>query len=206
MNDMQLPSFAHETTYWQQGAAVIAGLDEVGMGAWAGPVVAAAVIFAGPCEIPGLDDSKKLTPKKREALTTAIVAQAQAWAIGEATVAEIDRLNIRAASHLAMRRAIAALTVVPDLLLIDGLPAQPHPQIAAVSLIRGDSLSCSIAAASILAKVHRDQYMVALHAQWPLYGFADHKGYGSALHQTALTEHGACPAHRRSYAPVAQVL
>lgn len=192
--------------YWQQGVSTVAGIDEVGMGAWAGPVVAAAVIFSEAYNIPGLNDSKKLTPKKREALALRITKHAQAWSVGEATAAEIDQLTIRAASHLAMRRAVEKLPALPQLLLIDGLPAQPHPTIPAVTLVRGDSLSCSIAAASILAKVHRDRHMVALHERWPHYSFASHKGYGSPVHQAALAEYGVCSEHRRSYAPIAQVL
>lgn len=206
MRQFTAPSFATESSYWQQGIAVIAGLDEVGMGAWAGPVVAATVVFAAPCEIPGLRDSKLLTAAQREAVIEHIEKKAQAWAVGEASVVEIDRFNIRAASHLAMRRAIEKLNILPQLLLIDGRPAQPHRTIPAVSLVRGDSLSCSIAAASVLAKVHRDQLMRTLGEEYPQYAFAAHKGYGSAQHQEALARHGVCPVHRRSYAPIAKML
>lgn len=201
-----IPTFEYESPYWQQGMAAVAGIDEVGMGALAGPVVAAAVVWAPGVMITGVRDSKVLSATRREALALQIQVQSQAWAVGEASVAEITTLNIRRAAHLAMRRAVEQLSVVPQLLLIDGSPAQPHPHIPAVSIIRGDAQSLSIAAASILAKVHRDRGMVVLDEQFPAYGFATHKGYGSARHLAALAEFGPCPHHRPTYAPVAELI
>lgn len=153
-----------------------------------------------------LRDSKQLSAKQRERAAAWIKRQALAWAVGEATVAEISTLNILRASHLAMRRAVGALGVVPELLLIDGRQARPHEHVPAVSLIDGDQLCCTIAAASIVAKVHRDALMTALDVQYPGYGFAAHKGYGSAAHLAALRERGPSPIHRPTYAPVRAVL
>jgi len=206
MND--ITNFDAEAAYWQQGIA-IAGVDEAGMGALAGPVVAAAALFSAEVDLtnaPKIRDSKKLSAKQREVAAVWVQKTASAWAIGEATVAEIDATNIRAASHVAMQRAVDQLGITPDLILIDGNPAQPHPSIPAATIVGGDGIVFSIAAASILAKVHRDAEMVALALEFPEYGFAGHKGYGSALHMEALKEHGAVPPHRVSYAPVAAVL
>lgn len=211
------PDLSHEQLYWQQGIATIAGIDEVGMGALAGPVVAAAVILRQESgmrnqelgkkrKIPSIRDSKTVSAKQREQLVPYIHRVALAWAIGEASVAEITALNIRRAAHLAMQRAVDQLAIVPELLLIDGNPAQPHPDIPATNIIGGDGLSLSIAAASILAKVYRDSLMVELDAKFPAYGFAGHKGYGSQKHLDALAEHGPCEHHRPSYAPVAASL
>ena len=208
MKTSQTPSFDYEQQYWQQGICV-AGVDEAGMGALAGPVVAAAVLFAAPpdlTEVPPVRDSKKLSAKQREVAAVWIQETATGWAVGEADVTEIDTLNIRVASHVAMQRAVDELTTTPDLILIDGNPAQPHPTIPATTVIGGDGLIFSIAAASILAKVHRDAIMVALAAEFPEYGFAAHKGYGSATHLAALREHGPVAPHRTSYAPVAAQL
>lgn len=151
-------------------------------------------------------DSKTLSAKQREKAVEWIKSNAMAWAIGEASVAEITTLNIRAASHLAMRRAVDSLTILPQLLLIDGTPAEPHPAIPAANFIDGDAYIFSIAAASILAKVHRDAIMVALDQEYPAYQFAGNKGYGSRLHLVALGSHGASPHHRPTYAPVAATL
>lgn len=203
---MNPPTFAYEEQYWNQGITLVAGVDEAGMGALAGPVVAAAVIFAPDCSLTELRDSKVISAKKRERLAIEIANQAVTYAVGEASVEEISALNIRGASHLAMQRAVAQLKPTPALLLIDGTPAQPSPHVPAVNIIDGDALSCSIAAASILAKVHRDKIMTALHTAFPQYGFAGHKGYGSSTHMAALQEYGACPHHRPTYAPVAAVL
>lgn len=153
-----------------------------------------------------VQDSKKLTPKKRDQAAVWIKEHAHAWAIGEASVDEITKLNIRGASHLAMRRAVDALAQAPELLLIDGTPAQPHPAIPALSIIDGDALVFSIAAASIIAKVHRDAIMAALDAEYPHYGWGSNKGYGSRLHLVALGSHGVTPHHRSTYAPIAQRL
>lgn len=206
-------TFQYEAVYWQQGIKIIAGIDEAGMGALAGPVVAAAVIFDSVLVtgswflVPDLiRDSKTLSARQREAAVTWIQTNAVAWAVGEASVAEINTFNIRRASHIAMRRAVGKLSVQPELLLIDGHPASPHPSIAATNLIKGDQLSFSVAAASIIAKVHRDRLMIALHTIFPDYNFAGHKGYGSSRHLAALNKHGPSPHHRAHYAPVARLL
>jgi ribonuclease HII len=206
------PTFDCERQYWQQDILHVAGVDEAGMGCLAGPVCAAAVVFdyAAESEIMNqklcIRDSKQLSAKKREAAAEYIKEHALVWAVGEASVKEITKTNIRAASHLAMKRAVNALATVPQLLLIDGTPAQPHSHIPAVNIIDGDALSFSIAAASILAKVHRDYIMINLDKEFPHYGFASHKGYGSKAHLEALSTHGVTPHHRTTYAPVAQLL
>lgn len=173
-----------------------AGVDEVGRGPLAGPVVAAAVILEVP--ITGIKDSKCLTPKKREALAELIKQHAHAYAIGRAEVEEIDHLNIHHATLLAMRRAIEALPIVPSEVWVDGLYV---PQIAprCHAVVKGDSLIYEISAASILAKVYRDNDMVQMDALYPGYGFATHKGYGTAQHQSAIRTLGLCPIHRKSF-------
>ena len=211
--NMKTPTFDYEQQYWSQGIQYIAGIDEAGMGALAGPVVAAAVIFSkdsfeefvAAVEKTPVRDSKLLSPKQREKAVELIKQHAQAWAIGSASVDEIDSINIRAASHLAMQRAIAALSTVPDILMIDGTPAQISKIIPTINIIKGDQLSYSIAAASILAKVTRDTTMIELDIQFPQYGFASHKGYGAKIHMDALVTHGATEHHRKSYAPIARL-
>ena len=185
-------------------AGLVCGVDEAGRGPLAGTVVAAAVILDPARPIAGLDDSKKLSAKKREALALLIRERALAWAVAEASVAEIDRLNILQATLLAMQRAVAALAVPPEGALIDG---NRCPQLAcpAEALVGGDARSAPIAAASILAKTARDAEMLALHARHPEYAFDRHKGYPTAQHLAALRRHGPCPEHRRSFAPVAQL-
>lgn len=184
---------------------LLAGVDEVGRGPLAGDVVTAAVILDPARPITGLADSKKLTEKRREALFDEICSKSLAWAFGRATVAEIDELNILQASLLAMRRAVESLAVQPEYVLVDGnrLPRWPY---RAEAVIKGDSRVPAISAASILAKVQRDREMVLLEQQYPGYGFAEHKGYGTASHLAALERHGVTPLHRRSYAPVARLL
>ena len=183
----------------------VCGVDEAGRGPWAGPVSAAAVIL-DPARTPvGLDDSKKLGERRREALEVEIKASALAWGVGFASVEEIAELNILQATGLAMRRAVEALEVVPAFILVDGsyrfdLPAPVRP------VVRGDSLSASIAAASILAKTARDRVMVELDQAWPDYGFAAHKGYHAPVHVEALQRLGPCPAHRMSWAPIRALL
>lgn len=179
----------------------VCGVDEAGRGPWAGPVHAAAVIFH-PRRVPkGLNDSKKLTAKQRDALELEIKDRALAWAVAFATVAEIAELNILHATGLAMRRAVEALKTTPLLALIDGNYAFPMPcQVQTV--IGGDGLSCSIAAASILAKTARDRVMVEMDAVYPEYGFASHKGYHAEVHVQALRRLGPCPEHRAGWAPV----
>lgn len=182
-----------------------AGVDEAGRGPLAGPVVAAAVILDDMNRIRGLADSKKLTARARERLFDEIRAKALACCIAEASVEEIDRLNILQATLLAMRRAVEGLRLVPHKVLVDGnrLPVLRMP---AEAIVKGDSKVPAISAASILAKVHRDRLCLAMHEAHPAYGFATHKGYPTPDHLAALREHGACPLHRRSYAPVRAVL
>ena len=175
-----------------------AGVDEAGRGPLAGDVYAAAVILPEEYDLPGLNDSKKLTAKRREALFGAIKEQAVSYAIASASVAEIDELNILEASLLAMRRAVAGLSVTPGLLLIDGNCAKGF-HIKAEAVIGGDGLHPCISAASVLAKVARDRAMAELDALYPQYGFAKHKGYGTAAHMQALREFGASPAHRKLF-------
>lgn len=196
--------FSRERALRARGIFLVAGVDEAGRGPLAGPVVAAAVILPDDCAIEGLNDSKKLTAKKREHFHAMLTVSADIhWGIGQADVAEIDRLNILRATHLAMARAVAALPRKPDHALVDGLPVRgltvPH-----TALVAGDTLSLSIAAASIIAKVTRDRLMTALDAEYPQYGFARHKGYGVREHLEALRNHGPSPVHRRSFQPVAQ--
>jgi ribonuclease HII len=184
---------------------LIAGVDEAGRGPLAGPVVAAAVILDDLKPIRGLADSKKLSPRRREALFDEIMAKALCCSIAEASVAEIDRLNILQATLLAMQRAVQGLRLKPAKVLIDG-NRLPRLDVLAEAVVKGDSKIAAISAASILAKVHRDRWCARYDEVFPQYGFAAHKGYGTAAHLTALRQHGACPEHRRSFSPVAEVL
>ena len=184
---------------------LVCGIDEAGRGPLAGPVVAAAVILDPARPIAGLNDSKKLSEKKRAALAGLIRERAVAWCVAEASVAEIDRLNILQATMLAMQRAVAGLAVRPTSALVDGNRC-PHLDIPVEAVIKGDGKIASIAAASILAKTVRDAGMLALHEKFPQYGFASHMGYPTAAHCQALAEHGASPVHRRSFGPVARQL
>jgi len=188
-----------------RGALRIAGLDEVGRGPLFGPVVAAAVVLASGFQFDGLTDSKKLSEKRRNKLDLEIRANAIAFAIAEVDAETIDRINIRQASLLAMRRAVEQLALSPDFLLIDGRDTIDWecPQRA---VIRGDAMSFSIAAASVLAKVHRDRLMVKLDGEFPGYGLAKHKGYCCPAHLAALAKLGPTPLHRKSYRPVAQAV
>ena len=200
--------FALENAARRRGAARIAGLDEVGRGPMFGPVVAAAVILPKGCSLQGLTDSKQLTEKQRNEFDAAIRAEAVAWAIAAVDADTIDRINIRRASLLAMRMAVEQLAVapdyvLPDYLLIDGRDTIDWP-CAQQAVIKGDARSVSIAAASVLAKVHRDRLLVELDAVYPGYGLARHKGYCSPEHLEALRRLGPTPLHRKSYAPVAQ--
>ena len=171
----------------------------------AGPVVAAAVILDDRNPIAGLADSKKLTPVRRERLYEEICAKALCCSIAQASVAEIDQLNILQATLLAMRRAVMGLRLKPAMVLVDG-NRLPTLDIPAEAIVKGDALVPAISAASILAKVHRDRWCAQIHGEFPQYGFAGHKGYGTAAHLAALREHGACIHHRRSFAPVARSL
>jgi ribonuclease HII len=184
---------------------MLAGVDEAGRGPLAGPVVAAAVILSPSRPIAGLNDSKRLSARQRERLYEAILLHAEAQALGIASVEEIDRLNILQANLLAMQRAVLALRVSPSEILVDGLHV-PKVACRARALIGGDGLEPAIMAASILAKVARDRMMDRLHAEYPVYGFDRHRGYGTAVHLAALREHGPCPAHRMSFRPVAMSL
>ena len=183
---------------------LVAGVDEVGRGPLAGDVVAAAVILNDPAP-EGVTDSKMLTPERREELAARIRDEAVCWSLGRATVAEIDEMNILQASLLAMHRAVAALTIQPSLVLVDGnrLPVWPYE---ARAIVKGDLTEPAIGAASILAKVQRDGEMLALNEQYPGYGFDRHKGYPTKAHLAALGHLGVCPAHRRSFGPVRRLL
>ena len=184
---------------------LVCGVDEAGRGPLAGPVVAAAVILDPNQPIAGLNDSKKLSVKRREALAIEIRAKALAWAVAEASVEEIDRINILQASMLAMRRAVESLAVQPSRALVDGNRC-PELSCPVEAVVGGDGLVASIAAASILAKTVRDAEMMMLHATYPMYGFDRHKGYPTAVHVAALKEYGVSPVHRRSFGPVAKLL
>lgn len=185
---------------------LIAGVDEVGRGPLAGPVVAAAVILNPAQPIDGLTDSKKLSEKKREALFPMIQERAVCWAIAECSVEEIDRLNILQASLEAMRRAVAQLTQTPNKVLVDGNKIPQGLPCAAEAIVGGDLSESCISAASILAKVYRDRLMVAMDAEFPGYGLAKHKGYPTKQHREALIELGPMPHHRKSFAPVQRLL
>ncbi len=184
---------------------LVAGVDEAGRGPLAGPVLAAAVILDDLHPIKGLADSKKLTARRREQLYDEIRAKALCCAVAQASVQEIDELNILQATLLAMRRAVEGLRLVPRLVLVDGnrLPVLP---MRAEAIVKGDALVAAISAASILAKVTRDRWCAEVDQQYPAYGFAKHKGYGTAEHLAALQAHGACPAHRTTFRPVTDVL
>ena len=184
---------------------LLAGVDEAGRGPLAGPVVAAAVILDPRQPIAGLADSKKLTARRRERLYDEICAKALCCSIALASVAEIDRLNILQATLLAMQRAVAGLRLPPAKVLVDG-NRLPRLAMRAEAVVGGDARVAAISAASILAKVTRDRWCVEVDAQWPQYGFAAHKGYGTAAHLAALQAHGPCALHRRSFAPVAAAL
>lgn len=187
-----MPDYSKEQEFYAQGYKVICGIDEAGRGPLCGPVVAAACILPDGLYIEGLNDSKKLTEKKREKLFDIIKESALAYCIAEASVEEIDTLNILEADLLAMRRAIDGLGVKPDLALIDGNIARDF-QIPAVPVIKGDAISMNIAAASILAKVTRDRMCIELDREFPEYGIAKHKGYGTKAHMDALRKYGAAP-------------
>lgn len=184
---------------------LVAGVDEAGRGPLAGPVVAAAVILDARNPIAGLADSKKLSAARRERLFDLICARALCCAVGAASVQEIDQFNILQATMLAMRRAVQGLRLTPARVLVDGNRI-PVLTVRAEAVVGGDAVVAEISAASIVAKVHRDRWCAQLHARYPQYGFADHKGYGTAQHLAALRALGACPEHRRSFAPVARVL
>lgn len=196
----------HEKEGRSRGFQFIAGVDEAGRGPLAGPVVAAAVILPKDCVLSGVNDSKKLTAAKREELFTRITGSAVAFGVGQASVQEIDQINIYRASQLAMERAIGFLSPQPDYLLTDAMPLPKLSQIPQKPLIHGDALSATIGAASIIAKVTRDRLLEEMNRQFPGYGFENHKGYGTEEHLKALSELGPCPEHRLTYAPVMEIL
>ncbi len=187
-----------ESEYTEKGYAVVAGTDEAGRGCLAGPVVAAACILPIGFEIEGLNDSKKLSPKKRDKLYDIIRENAISYAIAESSVHEIDTLNILNAAQLAMRRAVAELSPTPDLVLVDGNIAREFP-CDTVTVIHGDAISPSIAAASILAKVYRDRLLIEMDAKYPVYGFAKHKAYSTKEHMDALRKYGPADCHRKTF-------
>lgn len=184
---------------FRDNVGIICGVDEAGRGPLAGPVYAAAVILSPDNPVEGLNDSKKLSEKKREALYDVIIERAAAYCIASASVDEIEAYNILGATYLAMTRAVEGLSVTPQLALIDGNRIPPQLAVPAQTVVKGDAQSESIAAASILAKVTRDRLLIEMDAQYPQYGFAVHKGYGTAAHTAALKEYGPCPEHRPSF-------
>lgn len=198
--------FRHEKKLRSLGIVQIAGIDEAGRGALAGPVVAAAAILPERFRHRKLKDSKQLSPELREKIYRYLTNHADiVWSVGVVGSVEIDRINILRASHEAMRIAVAGLPILPDHVLIDGLPVFPFP-LPQTAIIDGDCLSLSIAAASVIAKVTRDRLMREFCAQFPEYCFSQHKGYGTELHLQRLNQYGPCPIHRRSFEPVAQPL
>jgi len=200
-----MPDFAFESACHSRGLHWIAGVDEAGRGPLAGPVAAAAVILPKGFQCPGLDDSKKFTASKREIFFEKITQDpAVFWSVATASREEIDSLNILKATHLAMRRALEGLKQVPDFCLIDGFVIKNFP-FAHQGIVKGDGLSLSIAAASIIAKVTRDGLMEKLDEEFPQFGFARHHGYGTKMHLEALRIHGPCYHHRRSFQPIAQL-
>lgn len=212
INPRKLPPGNHPTisesfdrSFRKDGVRFLAGVDEAGRGPLAGPVVAAAIILPETADLPGLDDSKRLSPKRRDILFEMISGQALSFGVGVASSDEIDRLNILQASLHAMRLAIEAMTIPPDLVLIDGQHT-PGSSYTELPIIDGDAQSFVIAAASVIAKVTRDRMMVAYDAEYPAYGFARHKGYPTPWHLRALCTHGPSPIHRRSFTPVRELL
>lgn len=196
---------AQQTTFTWDLPGLVAGVDEAGRGPLAGPVVAAAVILDDLRPIKGLADSKKLSALQRERLYDEIRSRALCCSVAQASVEEIDALNILQATLLAMRRAVEGLRLKPTKVLVDG-NRLPVLEVLAEAIVKGDATVPAISAASILAKVTRDRWCAELHDQYPQYGFALHKGYGTAHHLAALQAHGACPQHRKTFAPVASVL
>lgn len=194
-----MTNYEFDDAYRESGAGLFCGVDEAGRGPLAGPVYAAAVILPPQPEIAGLNDSKKISEKKREALFPVICETALSYAIGTASVEEIDELNILQATFLAMRRAVEGLSVTPAFALIDGNRTPAGIAIPCQTVVKGDALSASIAAASILAKVSRDHYLAELDKQYPEYGFAAHKGYGTPAHYAALRTYGMAPVHRKTF-------
>lgn len=191
--------YEFELAAYEKGYTAVCGVDEAGRGPLAGDVFAAAVILPPGLEIDGVNDSKKLSEKKRDALYDVIISRASSWCVARASVEEIEKLNILQASMLAMRRAVQGLQASPDLVLVDGNRDPAFEGIQTYTLVGGDAKSASIAAASILAKVSRDRYMLEIDAKYPQYQFAKHKGYGTKLHYEMLQKYGASSIHRPSF-------
>ncbi len=198
MAEKTVPQYEYEHRAMENGFSVICGIDEAGRGPLAGPVFAAAVVLPADCEIPGLNDSKKLTEKKREALFDIIIEKAVAYSVASASEKEIDEINILRATFLAMRRAFDGLAVKPDYALIDGNKT-PGLDAREEAVVKGDAKSMSIAAASILAKVSRDRYMLQMAEIYPQYCFEKHKGYGTKLHYEKISEYGVSEIHRKTF-------
>jgi ribonuclease HII len=199
------PDFSHESVLRAQGHCLIAGIDDAGRGPLAGPVAAAAVILPPGFHCQDLNDSKKISARKRDTIYQFLTTDSSViWSVATASNEEVDRINILNATHLAMRRAAEALSTRPDYCLIDGLPVKNFP-LPYQAIVKGDSLSLSIAAASIIAKVTRDRMMLEIDREFPEFGFAKHQGYGTKEHLEALRRHGPCRHHRRSFQPVAQL-
>ena len=199
---LQIDPWAYEREAWANGYTRVAGVDEVGRGPLAGPVVAAAVVLPEGFDCEGVDDSKAMTPAARDRMFERITAEA-VFGVGIIGPEVIDRINILRATHVAMRAALDQIGAAFDFILVDGRPV-PNLQAQSLAIVKGDSLSVSIGAASIVAKVTRDRIMVEIDREFPEYGFAGHKGYGSREHMAALDKHGVCPCHRKSFAPVAE--
>jgi ribonuclease HII len=206
---ISIDRFEFERGLWSRGATRVAGVDEAGRGPLAGPVVAAAAILPAkwaktglPCEIEGLNDSKQLTPRQREVFFAFLTACTEVqYAITQIGSLRIDEINILRATHQAMNAALTELVPQPQHALVDGWPVKTL-RVPQTAIVKGDARSYSIAAASVLAKVTRDRLMLKFDEQWPVYGFAEHKGYGTARHLAAIAAHGPCPIHRRSFAPL----
>jgi ribonuclease HII len=194
-----MPDFSIEHVHWAAGRRYVVGVDEAGRGCLAGPVVAAAVVLPPEASLRGLDDSKRLSAEARAALLPVIRREALAVGVGACSPEEIDRLNVLWASLEAMRRAVLALPLPPEVVLVDGNRAIPKAPWVQETLVKGDARSLSVAAASVVAKVTRDRMMEALHVEYPAYGWDGHKGYPTATHYAALAAHGPSPHHRRSF-------
>lgn len=203
-----MPDLSLEERFWRRGLGCVAGVDEAGRGAWAGPLVAAVVVLGPEAVTFEYDDSKRLSAARREQLAAHVRAHARAWSLAEASAEEVDALGPLKATHLAARRALDGLGVRPQALITDYLKlsfeAQPAPELIAPA--RADALSLSVAAASILAKTHRDALMREAARSWPAYAFERHKGYGVAVHRTALEREGPCPIHRRRFSPIREMV
>lgn len=194
-----MPDFSYENEAVKNGYKLVCGVDEAGRGPLAGPVCAAAVILPFDCEIEGLNDSKKISEKKREALYDVIIEKAIAFSVAYGTLQEIEEYNILEATYIAMNRAVDGLEIKPDYALIDGNRIPKGIKIPCQTIVKGDSKSCSISAASILAKVTRDRLMLEYDKKYPQYLFAKHKGYGTKAHYDAIKQHGVCEIHRLSF-------